>query len=304
MTDRSPYPRPTALRLGAAFAVLAVHAAVVAALTMSPSLPPEAEPVTVQIRFVELAPEQQQVAAPSAMDEPVSQPEEPVAEPEPEPEPPLPEPEPEPLPPEPEPEPEHPPPEPEPEPPPPELEPEPPPPEPEPTPAPEPPPPPKPKPKPEPKPEPKPKPKPKPEPKPKPKPQPPKPAPPVPAPPSPAPAAAPATAQSNRNATPDAPVAPPSDEPRLIRQVEYLGRPPVPTYPRIAQRMGETGRVVVRVLISTEGRVQRATVQRSSGHSRLDEAALNAAQRARFRPYTENGVARAALADLPFDFVL
>jgi len=90
----------------------------------------------------------------------------------------------------------------------------------------------------------------------------------------------------------------------MIGSVDYVGRPPVPTYPRASQRMREEGRVVVRVLIDVQGNVQRASIQRSSGFDRLDEEAIKAAQRARFKPYTENGVPYPAMADLPFDFKL
>jgi len=83
-----------------------------------------------------------------------------------------------------------------------------------------------------------------------------------------------------------------------------MGRRPTPDYPRASQRRGEQGRVVVRVLISAEGRVVEATVRSSSGHSRLDESALKAVRAARFKPYTENGHAYRAMADIPFDFVL
>ena len=62
--------------------------------------------------------------------------------------------------------------------------------------------------------------------------------------------------------------------------------------------------MIVRVLISPEGRVMDASVQRSSGHQRLDDAALKAVRAARFKPYTENGHAYRAMADIPFDFVL
>ena len=176
--------------------------------------------------------------------------------------------------------------------------------------------PPKPKPeppKPKPVPKPTPKPVPKPLPKPEPRPEPPPvsesaistpPAPPVEAAP-PAPAPTPQAAPSGR---PDAaeraasPSAPVSNEPRLIGQIDYAGAPPTPVYPRVSQRMREEGIVVVRVLINPRGRVDRATVQKSSGFSRLDEAAVDAARQAAFRPYTENGVAFAALADIPFNF--
>lgn len=101
---------------------------------------------------------------------------------------------------------------------------------------------------------------------------------------------------------PSAPVDP--DRPRVIGKVDYLGKRPVPDYPRMSQRRGEQGRVVVRVLISPEGRVTQATVRSTSGHQRLDDAALKAVRSARFKPYTENGRAYQAQADIPFDFVL
>jgi protein TonB len=58
------------------------------------------------------------------------------------------------------------------------------------------------------------------------------------------------------------------------------------------------------VLISPQGSVLDASVRKSSGYERLDESALKAARSARFKPYTENGIAYKAMADIPFDFVL
>ena len=75
-------------------------------------------------------------------------------------------------------------------------------------------------------------------------------------------------------------------------------------YPRASQRRNEQGRVVVRVVISTEGSVMDVWVKNSSGHQRLDEAALSAVRKVKFKPYTENGIAYKAMADIPFDFVL
>lgn len=100
------------------------------------------------------------------------------------------------------------------------------------------------------------------------------------------------------------PVALDPDRPRTIGRIDYLGARPQPVYPRASQRRGEHGRVVLRVLISPEGRVAHASVHQSSGHERLDGAALDAIRAARFRPYTENGIAYKALVDIPFDFVL
>ena len=58
------------------------------------------------------------------------------------------------------------------------------------------------------------------------------------------------------------------------------------------------------VRINAQGRVDDARIDTSSGYARLDDAALDAARRARFNPLTRNGVAMPALAKLPFDFEL
>ncbi|MGB3277010.1 MAG: energy transducer TonB, partial [Castellaniella sp.] len=94
------------------------------------------------------------------------------------------------------------------------------------------------------------------------------------------------------------------DRPRTVGQVDYLGKRPSPVYPRVSQRRGEQGRVVLRVLISPLGQVAHVSVRTSSGHARLDESAVEAMRQARFRPYTENGIAYKAMVDIPFDFVL
>jgi len=54
------------------------------------------------------------------------------------------------------------------------------------------------------------------------------------------------------------------------------------------------GRSTVRALIDTQGAPKQVLLQRSSGHARLDQAALRAAMAARVKPRTENGV--------PFEF--
>ena len=107
--------------------------------------------------------------------------------------------------------------------------------------------------------------------------------------------------------TPPAPPAPPAPPPapKIIpaSAVQYL-EPIVLQYPRLSQRNGETGRVMIRVFIDEAGLAKNAQVNRSSGHPRLDEAALAAIQKARFKPYTENGVAVAGWAYIPLDFEL
>ena len=89
--------------------------------------------------------------------------------------------------------------------------------------------------------------------------------------------------------------------PRIVSEVAYV-KPPQPRYPPESRRSGEEGLVVLRVLIDQQGRAAQIEIEQSSGHSRLDQAAREAVARALFRPYVENGIARAALAMIPIEF--
>lgn len=100
------------------------------------------------------------------------------------------------------------------------------------------------------------------------------------------------------------PQGPQSDQPVLVSSIEALGTRPQPIYPRISQNMREEGQVMVLMDIDTQGLVVRATIEKSSGFSRLDEASLVAARKTRFKPYTRNGVAYPARVKIPYVFVL
>ncbi len=128
----------------------------------------------------------------------------------------------------------------------------------------------------------------------------PPPPPPEPAPPAVAAApAAPAPAAS----IPAGPVAPP-DQPRIVTSgIEYL-QSPAPEYPSASRRMGEQGKVLLRVLINERGRPETAEIHTSSGSSRLDEAARRAALRALFKAHIENGRPVAMYAIIPIRFQL
>lgn len=83
-------------------------------------------------------------------------------------------------------------------------------------------------------------------------------------------------------------VAPP---PRVIpaSAVQFLVSPDV-VYPRLSRRNGESGLVLVRAYIDAAGGPPRSvTVDKSSGFARLDEAAVSAVNKARFKPHTQNG---------------
>jgi protein TonB len=77
-----------------------------------------------------------------------------------------------------------------------------------------------------------------------------------------------------------------------------------PAYPPMSRRLGETGKVVLRVTLNAHGRVAKATVSQSSGFGRLDEAALAAVREWRCTPAQRNGQAVEATALQPFNFVL
>jgi protein TonB len=89
--------------------------------------------------------------------------------------------------------------------------------------------------------------------------------------------------------------------PPLVEAVEYV-RPPAPVYPRESARRREYGTVVLRVLVDPNGRAAQIQVERSSGHQRLDMAAREAVEGARFRPYEVNGIRQAAQVLIPIEF--
>ena len=102
-----------------------------------------------------------------------------------------------------------------------------------------------------------------------------------------------------------APAAPPA--PAKVElpssDADYLNNPP-PPYPPLSKRLGEQGRVVVRVYISTDGIASRAEVQKSSGYPRLDETAVQTVLRWRYVPGKRAGVPEAMWYSVPISFVL
>lgn len=118
---------------------------------------------------------------------------------------------------------------------------------------------------------------------------------------------APTPVQTVSTPAPPAPPPPPAaPAPKVIpaSAVQYL-EPPAPEYPRQSRRGNETGVVLVRAYIDSHGGASRnVAVEKSSGFSRLDQAAVAAVQRARFKPYTENGQPVEGWALIPINFEL
>jgi len=103
-------------------------------------------------------------------------------------------------------------------------------------------------------------------------------------------------------ATP-APVAVPSKVELPSSDADYLQNPK-PAYPAMSKRLGEQGKVVVRVLIGIDGTAQQTEIRQSSGFERLDQAALATTQRWRYVPGKRGGVAEAMWFNVPINFVL
>ncbi|MBI4988691.1 MAG: energy transducer TonB [Rhodocyclales bacterium] len=77
-----------------------------------------------------------------------------------------------------------------------------------------------------------------------------------------------------------------------------------PAYPPLSRRLGEEGKVVLRVELDEQGSVSAARVATASGFPRLDEAALAAVKTWRCNPARRDGQPVRAVALQPFKFVL
>lgn len=77
-----------------------------------------------------------------------------------------------------------------------------------------------------------------------------------------------------------------------------------PAYPSLSRRLGETGKVVLRVELDELGRVGAVQVVSGSGFDRLDAAAVAAVRTWRCRPARRDGQAVRSVALQPFDFTL
>ena len=77
-----------------------------------------------------------------------------------------------------------------------------------------------------------------------------------------------------------------------------------PEYPRIAQQAGWEGTVMLHVEVLADGKTGMVSVERTSGHAVLDDAALNAVQRWRFSPAMDGNFPVKSVVRLPFKFDL
>ena len=78
----------------------------------------------------------------------------------------------------------------------------------------------------------------------------------------------------------------------------------VPPYPRIARRRGWEGEVLLQVRVSVTGEVLSIRIERSSGHSILDQTALNTVRDWLFQAASRHDKAVETEITLPIRFEL
>ncbi|MDD3327904.1 MAG: energy transducer TonB [Zoogloea sp.] len=124
-----------------------------------------------------------------------------------------------------------------------------------------------------------------------------------------------ATNAAETTAVASAPPAPPAPAAAPVREAPvavvpprfdaaYLSNP-APVYPSASKRMGEEGRVLLRVQVGADGRPTDVSIAKSSGFSRLDDVARETVLRSwRFVPARQGDQAVAGAVKVPIDFTL
>lgn len=102
---------------------------------------------------------------------------------------------------------------------------------------------------------------------------------------------------------PPTPPAPPAPKPvQRVAPVVKAANCRKPDYPAISERLGETGTVVLQLLVGTDGKVTDSRIEKSSGYPRLDEAAVRGLSACRFAPGTVDGRPAPAWARIQYTF--
>jgi protein TonB len=122
----------------------------------------------------------------------------------------------------------------------------------------------------------------------------------TPTPPPPSTSTAPAITQSP---TPPAaaPTAPAIRTGAVIQAGAHCAKP---DYPSASRRMEEEGTVTLKFLIGVDGKVMQADIEKTSGFTRLDEAARNALSKCQFRPGTVDGKPEQSWASIKYTWRL
>ncbi|MEO0190831.1 MAG: TonB family protein, partial [candidate division WOR-3 bacterium] len=108
-----------------------------------------------------------------------------------------------------------------------------------------------------------------------------------------------ATSKETTTVAPPPPTMPP--KPSVITRPEPIKKV-LPKYPDAARAIGATGKVVVEVIVGTDGKVKSATIFSSFGNPACEEAAIAAAKQWEFKPATKDGEPFEKSVRIPFDF--
>jgi protein TonB len=117
----------------------------------------------------------------------------------------------------------------------------------------------------------------------------------------PAPAAPVAAPPEIKPAPPAPPAAPTVSQARF--DADYL-KNPAPSYPPLSRRMGEEGKVILRVSVTPQGTAEAVEIRSSSGSPRLDEAAQKTVHNWRFVAAKRGDVAVQSWVLVPIIFKL
>lgn len=113
--------------------------------------------------------------------------------------------------------------------------------------------------------------------------------------------AAPVAVPAEARPTPPGPVAEAVTQARF--DADYL-RNPAPYYPPLSKRLGEEGKVILRVAVNPQGATDNIEIKVSSGSQRLDDAALNTVRTWKFIPAKRGDVAVPSWVLVPIIFKL
>jgi protein TonB len=84
---------------------------------------------------------------------------------------------------------------------------------------------------------------------------------------------------------------------------DYLNNP-APAYPALSRRMGEEGKVVLRVFVNERGLPEDVQIRTSSGSSRLDTTAQDTVRQWKFVPARRGDIPSGAWVLVPISFSL
>lgn len=84
---------------------------------------------------------------------------------------------------------------------------------------------------------------------------------------------------------------------------DYLDNPK-PHYPKVSRKLGEAGKVLLRVRVSAAGLPEHIELKHTSGFPRLDQVALDTVMRWRFVPARRGNEAIASWVLVPITFKL